>query len=81
MGKHVVEEYASDLLDDGRLTEDNKSRLVRAGRTLFQVAVSAAVVVVGEQVLGGNLDPVELGKLAVLTAVSAVVAYVHKRKS
>lgn len=81
MGKHVVEEYAKDLLDDGKLTEDNKSRLKRTGRTLFQVAVAAAVVVVGEEVLGGNLDAVEVGKLAVLAGVSAVVTYFHKRKS
>lgn len=81
MGRHVVEEYAKDLLDDGKLTEDNKSRLKRTGRTLFQVAVAAAVVVVGEEVLGGNLDAVEVGKLAVLAGVSAVVTYFHKRKS
>jgi len=81
MRKHVVEEYAKDLLDDGKLTEDNKSRLKRTGRTLFQVAVAAAVVVVGEEVLGGNLDAVEVGKLAVLAGVSAVVTYFHKRKS
>lgn len=81
MRKHVVEEYAKDLLDDGKLTEDNKSRLKRTGRTLFQVGVAAAVVVVGEEVLGGNLDAVEVGKLAVLAGVSAVVTYFHKRKS
>ena len=85
MAKHVVEQYAEDLLDDGRLTEDNRSRLVRTARTLGQTAVAAAVLVVGDAVLGvvnGDepFDPAATGRLAVMAAVSAVVAYFHKRK-
>lgn len=81
-----LENYFDDLVEDGKLSEDNKSRLVRTGRSLFQAAVAAAVVSVSDAVLssvqGGEVfDASAVGKAAAAAVVTAVVAYFHKRKA
>lgn len=81
-----LENYFDDLVEDGKLSEDNKSRLVRTGRSLFQVATAAVVVTVGDSVMNvvQGQEPLNLasvGKAAAVAAVTAVVAYFHKRKA
>lgn len=81
-----LENYFDDLVEDGKLSEDNKSRLVRTGRSLFQAATAAVVVTVGDSLMNvvqgqETLNVTSIGKAAAVAAVTAVVAYFHKRKA